>query len=169
MGRLGRLRGDEKKLCAGSTVRVGFELPFSFIGVPGDFQEAVEGCLYTTGYFDFVKVQLNSGLAHVYVTVQAVTSADFGKREDFGDLAAGVIYNCGGQQVNRRDPVQLDSPPAGAGEDCQPRTVTDSVFVTPTNPNAKGILDQLFGNTGQSGGLLLLGGLALVAILVLKK
>lgn len=165
---LGRLGAESKKLCAGSTFHVGFQLAFSLSPYfLNDLSEAVEGCLYQTGGFGSVSVQVTEGAFYVYVLVRGVTAVDFGQVEDVGALIAGVINQCGGKQIGRRDPVEVDSSPEGATEDCQPRKITNEPAVTQPGQNT-GILDSLFGAKSNSSGLLIIGGL-LALVLVLKK
>lgn len=163
--RLGRLGAVEKKLCAGSVVRVGFQLEFSLSPYfLNSLSEAVEGCLYQTGAFDLVTVQVTEGSFYVYVLVTATTAVDFAKAEDFGALVAGVINQCGGKRIGRRDPVQIDS--GVEAEDCQARSVTDDIPVTQPGSGG-GLLDSILPD-GNSKGLLIVGAV-LAAVLILKK
>lgn len=165
---LGRLRGPV--LCAGSEIRVGFQLAYSLTPYfLNDLSEAVEGCLYASGGFDSVIVQIQEGSFYVYVLVKGVTAVDFADKEDVGALVAGVINQCGGKQIGRRDPVQVDNPPSdGAARGCQGKAVTDAIPVTPTGQD-KSIFDQILPKDLAGGNSLLVIGGIVALILVLKK
>lgn len=105
MGYLGAL------LPAGSQVKTGFiiELDWSIFGSAGsatDLQNAIEGCVYSSGGFNAVSVAVNGSYLSnsAYVTVAVETYYDHANLEDVGDWLRGIIQGClPGVQVTFQD------------------------------------------------------------------
>lgn len=185
---LGRLRGP--MLAAGSQFKVGLKTvptvsAFSFD--PQLVAAQLEGCLFNTGAFESLSFDYQTSyFVDDYLLVSGVTAVDFGNVEDLGDLIQGQFQECISSAAFRsRDRVSYTIPesakgnaaygqgqessgdtvcPAGTyyqegflgfGGSCKPRSGTPGSDKSPFS--------------GKDGGLLLIGGLALVAILILKK
>lgn len=113
-------------LPAGSQVKVGFEVKKpGFIGQSGDpvdYQNAIEGCVYSTGGFDYVQVAYKNGYVYDYATIVVTTTVDHGDIEDVGNWIQGAIQSCLPElEIVRRDTtVPIAGTPDNSG--CQPGT-----------------------------------------------
>lgn len=103
-------------LITGSLIRVGFE--YGIDRSAGDlsalsyFQDALIGCLYDSGAFSDLNIQISTGWLHDYMTITGITAFDFAQREDIGGYIQDVIQGClPFVSISRRDAVIVDAIP----------------------------------------------------------
>lgn len=186
--KLGRLRGPA--LAAGSQFKVGLKTvptvsAFSFD--PALVAAELEGCLYNTGAFDSLSFDYQTSyFVDDYLIVSGVTAIEFANVEDVGDLIAGQFQQCvNSAAFKSRDRISYTAPQSAIGNSaygqgqqssgdtvCPAGTYYEEAFLgfggscKPTGGTPGGNKSPF---SGKDGGFLLIGGLALVAILVLKK
>jgi hypothetical protein len=95
---MGRLMGA---LPTSSQIKVGFQFGlkdtlFTNQDDATNIQNTIEGCVYSTGGFSSVAVDIQWAWysASIYVTVAVQTANDFAMLEDVGSLILGAIQSC---------------------------------------------------------------------------
>lgn len=125
LGALRALYGLGETLASGSGIRLGFQL-FDLYGGIADrsgVQDDIEGCLYNTGAFDSVSINLTETAATDYLLIQAQTATDFGAVEHAAQLIEGQVRQClpSGMTITRVDALAIDYRPVNRTDAAAPR------------------------------------------------
>lgn len=127
---LGALAGY---LVAGSRIRVGFRVNAGDDAMPNysvdDIANTIEGCLYNTGSFNYVRayVQPEDIFTGAYVTIEAEPYHDFAQAEDVGGFIQQTLAYCFPQlSIKKRDAVVVDYVPASAANNPNVQQPTSS-------------------------------------------
>ena len=120
MGLLGLLGAT---LPAYSQIRVGFHIGalidvFSSneASILEQYKQAAEDCLWGSGAFYDVQVQMNPSWTENYMIVSGKTVFDFGSVEDVGGYIQQALEACGVGSIKSRDAVVVDSVPEGTDQ-----------------------------------------------------
>jgi len=142
-------------LANGSRIRIGFRLLDLYggiadrSGVPDD----IEGCLYQTGAFNSVTVQLSESAALDYLLIQGEVATDFAAVEDVASLIAGQVAQClpSGMSITSSDALAIDFRPTGRTDAAAPRD-THGGLICPPGTRAQSVWGGLSTQCVKIGG-----------------